>query len=177
MKRGEMVPLLVIDLRMQAVRISGFLFILLFTILFAGCNDSKQKNAEAKENPRQSDAKTDKQASANNRIDLQAPDFAHPVIKQYYDSYTAYLKKVVTAIRNKDEAGTMKLFREEGKQFDNMNKMEQKARSAPGEEQKFTTWLMQSVPYQKEIIQSDYHKKYMEEHGKKVKEDFKKKMN
>ena len=128
------------------IRIYNFLFILLFTLLFAGCNDSKQTNTEAKENPPQSDLKTDKQASANNNIDLQAPDLADPAIKQYYNSYTAYLKKVVTAIRNKDEAGTMKIFREEGNQFDNSSTMEQKARTTPEEEQKFTTWFMQSIP-------------------------------
>ncbi len=138
------------------IRIHFFLFIILFTVLFAGCNDSKQTNTEAKENQPQSD----KQASLNNNIDLQAPELADPSIRQYYNSDTTYLKKVVTAIRNKDEAGTMKLFTEEGKQFDNMNEMEIKARSTPEEEQKFTTWLMQAYPYQKEVIQSDYYKKF-----------------
>jgi PBP1b-binding outer membrane lipoprotein LpoB len=132
------------------IRIYNFLFILLFTILFAGCNERKQTNTKAKENQPQSDLKTDKQASANNDIDLQAPDFADPELKRYYSVYTAYLKKVVTAIRDKDETGTMKIFREEGKQFDNRNEMDQKAK--PEEEQKFTSWLLQSMPLQTEII-------------------------
>ncbi len=149
------------------IRIHFFLFIILFTVLFAGCNDSKQTNTEAKENQPQSD----KQASLNNNIDLQAPELADPAIRQYYNSYTTYLKKVVTAIRNKDEAGTMKLFTEEGKQFDNMNEMEIKARFTPEEEQKFTTWLMKSYPYQKEVIQSEYYKKYQEEYYKKNQQD------
>lgn len=158
------------QLFIMKISIPNFLFILLFTILFfSGCNESKQKNTEAKENPPQSDLGVDKQASANNNIDLQAPDFADPAIKQYYASYTTYLKKVVTAMRNKDEGGTMKIFREEGKQFNNSNEMEQKARATPEEEQKFTTWLMQSYPYQKEIIQSNYYKKYTEEYYKNIK--------
>lgn len=155
------------------IRIFGFLFLLLFTILYSGCNDNKQANTEAKENQPQSDLKTDKQASANNNIDLQAPDFADPGLKTYFSDYTAYIKKVVTSIRNKDEAGTMKIFTEEGKQFDNKNEMEQKAKSTPEEEQKFTTWLMQSMPLQTEIIQSEYYKKFSEEYYKKVKEKVK----
>ena len=119
--------------------------------------------------------KKDKRVSKNSHIDIQAPDFADPQIKKYYSNYTAYLKKVVTAIRNQDEAGTMKIFREEGKQWDNRNEMDQKAKTE--EEQKFTTWLMQSYPYQTEIIKSDYYKKYTEEYYKKVKEDFDKKNN
>jgi len=56
------------------IRIHFFLFIILFTVLFAGCNDSKQTNTEAKENQPQSD----KQASLNNNIDLQAPSLLIP---------------------------------------------------------------------------------------------------
>jgi hypothetical protein len=149
------------------IRIPGFLLVPLFIILFAGCNDSKQSNTDAKENPSQGDLKTDKQASAND-ISLQAPDFADPELKRYYGVYTGYLKKVVIAIRNKDEAGTMKLFLEEGKQFDNRNEMDQKAKTE--DEQKFTTWLLQSMPIQTEIIRSDYYKKFNEEYYKKVKE-------
>jgi hypothetical protein len=145
------------------IGISAFLFTVLFNILFVACNNSKETNAEAKETQPQSDLKTYTQVSANNNIDLQTPDFADPKIKQYYTHYTAYLKKVVTSIRNKDEAGAMKLFREEGKQFEDQMKWEKKARSTPEEEQKFTTWLMQSFPYQKEIIQSDYYKKFNED--------------
>ncbi len=157
------------------IGISAFLFTVLFNILFVACNNSKETNEQAKESQPQSNLKMDTQVSANNNIDLQTPDFADPKIKQYYTRYTAYLKKVVTSIRNKDEAETMKIFTEEGKQFDNKNEMETRARSTPEEEQKFLTWLMQSMPLQTEIIQSDYYKKFTEEYYKKVKEDFKKK--
>ena len=161
------------------MKITGynFLFILLFAILFIGCKDSKQTNTEAKENPAQSDLKTDKQASVNNKIHLQAPDLTDPELKKYYSDFTAYIKKAVTSIRNKDEARTMKLFREEGIQFDNSSTMEAKVRMTPEEEQKFTTWLMQSFPLQKEIIQSDYYKKYTEEYNKNVKKKFEEKEN
>ena len=154
-------------------KIYNFLFILLFTILFAGCNDSKQTNSEAKEKPSQSDLKTDKQPAANKEIDLQAPDLANPELKKYYSDFTDYIKKVVTSIRNKDEAGTMKLFREEGTQFDNSSTMEAKVRTSPEEEQKFTTWFIQSIPLSQEIVRSDYYKKFNDEYYKKVKEKVK----
>ncbi len=142
------------------------LFIILFTILFAGCNG--QTKTKEKNQPQ-----SNKQASANNSIDLQAPDFADPAVKKYYENYTAYTKKAVTAIRNKDEAGAMKLFTE-GNIMGNDSKWEEKARSTPEEEQKFTTWLMQFLPYSKEIVQSEYYKKFSEEYYKNVKEKFKK---
>ncbi len=82
------------------IPINGFLHIVLFAFLFTGCNNAKQSNAEAKENQSQSN----KEVVAGNNIEIEAPDFADPAIKQYYSSYTAYLKKVVTTIRNKDEA-------------------------------------------------------------------------
>ena len=151
----------------------AYLFITLFTIFSTGCTDNKKTNEAKKENKQQSDAKTDKTASSDNSINLQAPDFTDPALKQHYKTYTEYIKKLVTAIRNKDEAGTMKLFTEEGKQFDNRNEIDQKAQSA--EKEKFTDWLLQSASYQREIVESPYYKKFTEEYYKKVKEDFKKK--
>ena len=56
----------------------------------------------------------------------------------------------------------MKLFKEEGKKFKNKNQIYQKTASTPEEEQKFTTWLVQSLPYQKEIVQCDFYKKFNE---------------
>lgn len=140
----------------------------LFAILFIGCKDSKQKNTEEKVNLSQNDLETDKQ-----NIDLKAPDLTDPTLKKYYNDYTAYIKKTVTTIRNKDDAGAMKLFKEEGNQFDNSSAMEQKARATPGEEQKFTTWFMQSVPLLQEIVRSDYYKKFNEEYYKKIQEKVK----
>lgn len=146
--------------------IARFLSIPLITFLIASCNNSKQSNAEVKANQ----SENDKKASADNSIEIETPDFIDPAIKQYYSSYTAYLKKVVTAIRNKDDDATMKLFNEEGKQFDNKNEMEEKARSTPEKEQKFTTWLMQSYPYQKEIIESGVYKKFTGDYYKTLNE-------
>ena len=140
--------------------------------LFA-CNNGKQTDSDTKEITVQNDAKKDKTSSTVTNFELQAPDLTDPALKIYFSDYTAYIKKVVTSIRNKDEAGTMKIFTEEGKQFDNRNEMEQKAKSTPEEEQKFTTWLMQSMPLQTEIIQSEYYKKFSEEYYKKVKEKVK----
>ena len=158
-------------------KISFHTIIPLFTLIILACNNGNETNAQTEKTAISKEAKKDKRVSENSHIDIQAPNFADPQIKKYYSNYTAYLKKVVSAIRNKDEAGTMKIFREEGKQWDNKNEMEEKARSTPEEEQKFTAWLMQSYPYQTEIIKSDYYKKYTEEYYKKVKEDFDKKNN
>ncbi len=142
-----------------------------FTAMLFACNNDNQTtdNTSATENT----AKADKKITPNNDIALQAPDFSDPELKKYYSIYTDYLKRVVATIRNKDEAGTMKIFREEGKQFDNKNDMDKKAQE--NEEQKFNTWLMQTLPYQKEIVQSEYYKKFTEEYYKNVKEKFKEK--
>lgn len=156
-------------------KISFHTIIPLCTLIILACNNGNETNAQTEKKDSPKEAKKEKRVSGNSHIDIQAPNFADPQIKKYYSNYTAYLKKVVTAIRNQDEAGTMKIFREEGKQFDNRNEMDQKAKTE--EEQKFTTWLMQSYPYQTEIIKSDYYKKYTEEYYKKVKEDFDKKNN
>ncbi len=155
------------------IRNLSFLFFVTFTLLLAGCNDSKQSKTQTTKEATENDVKTDKQTSADNNPDITAPDFADPVLREYYASYTAYLNKVVAAIRNKDEATTMKLFSEEGKKLNNRNEMDQKAKSA--EEQKFTTWLLQTVDNYKEIVQSPYFKKFNDEYYKKVKEDFKEK--
>jgi len=140
-------------------------------LLLAGCNNNKETKPTATGEKATTDTKpgTDVAASVT---DLVAPQFADPELRQYFALYTAYLKKVVASIQNKDEAGTMKIFTEEGKQFNKINDMEQKAKAA--DEQVFTTWLMQTIPYQKIIVGSDYYKKWNEEYYKKVKEKFEK---
>jgi len=149
----------------------NFFMVLFCSLLFSGCKD----NTEDKKNEKEIDRAGVNEKKSAEISDFKPPDFNDPALKQYYAEYTQYLKSVATTIRNRDEAGTMKLFREEGKQWDNRNEMEDKARSSPEEEQKFTTWLIQSLPYNKEIVQSEYYKKYSIEYEKKVKEDFKKK--
>ena len=109
-------------------------------------------------------AKTNSQDIQN----IKVPDYADPEIKQFYQSYIAYTKKVLVAIRKKDEAAVMKLFKEEGNQFDvKAQEMEKRVRTNPTEEQKWKTYIMQIYPYQKEIIQSAYYKKFNEEYYKK----------
>ncbi len=146
-------------------------FLLIF--FFIQCSDHKTSTSESTEVPEKN--KIENIPAGNS--DLQSPDFSDPAVKQYYADYTAYLKKTVTSIRNKDEAGTMKILREEDSRWGKeKEKMEAKAKSSPEEEQKFNTWLMQIyVPYDKEIVQSDYYKKYAEEHRKNVQEDLKRK--
>ncbi|MBC7872948.1 MAG: hypothetical protein H7Y01_03070 [Ferruginibacter sp.] len=150
------------------------LFVMAFlAFLLAGCSDDKQTKTTGSEDKVTTDDKTSKDVIASTGSEIDAPDFTDPELKKYYGVYTAYLKKVVTSIRDKDEAGTMKIFTEEGKQFNNRNEMDEKARSA--EEQKYTAWLLQTIPYQKIIVESDYYKKFNEEYYKKVKENFEKK--
>ena len=99
---------------------------------------------------------------------IKVPDYADPEIKQFYQSYISYTNKVLVAIRKKDEAAVMKLFKEEGNQFDvKAQEMEKRVRTNPTEEQKWKTYIMQIYPYQKEIIQSVYYKKFNEEYYKK----------
>ena len=156
---------------------NNFPILIFFCLLIttSSCDNNTQTAGSAKETTSENDKKDEIFTPAAGNIELQAPDFADPASNKYYSDYTSYLKRVVTAIRSQDEEATMKLFREEGKQFDNINEMEEHARSTPEEEQKFTTWLMQSMPLQKEVVQSLYYKKFNEEYYKKVKEDFKKK--
>ncbi|MEP6677467.1 MAG: hypothetical protein ABJA78_20060 [Ferruginibacter sp.] len=141
-----------------------YLLISFCSFTLVSCNNDKATVDLTKTSIRDTTKK--ESPASNTSIELQAPDFTDAALTKYFSSYTAYLKKVVTAIRNRDEATTMKLFAEEGKQFNNRNKMEQKARSTTEEEQKFTIWLMQSMPYQTEIINSDYYKKYNEKYYK-----------
>jgi len=150
----------------------AFLFFI-HSVFILSCNESNPVNLEGKQTPVAGETKT----SAKNIADLQAPDLTDPGLKKYFGAYNEYLKKVVVSIRNKDEAATMKIFREEGKQWDNKNEMEEKARANSTEEQKYTSWLRETIPYQSEIAQSEYYKKYNEEYYKKVKEDFEKKKN
>lgn len=157
---------------MKTIRPHFFLLVS-FSFLLAGCNDSKQTKTESKEGQSATDQKPGNDVPAATGSGLTAPDFADPEVKQYYAAYTAYLNKVIASIQNKDEAGTIKLFSEEGKLFNDNNEMEKKARE--NEEQKFTAWIMQALPYQKIIVESEYYKKFNEDYYKKVKEDSEKK--
>ncbi|MEO6611383.1 MAG: hypothetical protein ABIT05_04595 [Chitinophagaceae bacterium] len=151
-----------------------FFLILAFAgFLFTGCSNNKEPKTTGTAENTATGTKTGNTVPTGSAADLEAPDFSDPALKQYFALYTNYLKKVIVSIQNKDEAGTMKLFTDEGKQFNNKNEMEEKARAA--EEQKFTAWLMQTAPYYRIIVESDYYKKWNEEYYKNVKEKFNKK--
>jgi len=156
----------------------NYLLLLICIFFIAACSDDKEVNTGTKETNAKNSTVNNETASQKEGPELIVPDFNDPAVKQYYTGYSAYLTKVAASIRNKDEEGTMKLFREEGNQWDaEKGKMEKKATSTPEEEQKFNGWLIQSLAYVKEIVQSPYYTKYNEEYYKKVKEDFKKKGN
>ncbi len=150
-----------------------FLILVVAGLLFTNCSNNKETKTSGTAGNDTTGTKPGHTVPTGSAADLEAPNFADPALQQYFASYTDYIKKVVGAIQNKDEAATMKLFTDEGKQFNNKNEMEQKARAA--DEQKFTTWLLQTAPYQRIIVESDYYKKWNEEYYKNVKEQFKKK--
>jgi PBP1b-binding outer membrane lipoprotein LpoB len=153
-------------------KISSLLLIVSIGFIMGGCGDSKQTKTESKEVQPAHENKTANETTGN-LSELTAPDFNDQARKEYYSSFTSYLKKVVTSIQNKDEEGTMNIFRQESARFNNKNEMDQEAQAA--EKDKFNSWLMQTIPYQKIIVESDYYKKYNEEYNKKVKEKFKEK--
>jgi len=51
-------------------------------------------------------------SGSSGTINIDVPNFANPATKQFYDAYTSHIKKAVLAVRNKDEAGFMKLAAE-----------------------------------------------------------------
>ncbi len=146
-----------------------------FSLLLAGCGDSKETKTEGKADQSETSGKMDKVQADNTDTEVKAPDFTNPELKKYFGIYTAYLNKVVASIQNMDEVGTMKIFTEEGKQFNDKNEMEQKAQSE--EKEVFNAWLLETMPAQKIIVTSDYYKKFNEAYYKKVREDFEKKNN
>lgn len=148
----------------------SFLSLVFFFVVSTGCNNTKEEKTEAGSEQKQVENKAEPETVQG---DLIAPGFSDPELKQYYHGYTEYLKNVVSAIRNKDENAAMTLFTNEGKKYNNAVEIEARAKAA--DEQKFNTWLMQTMPYQQEIVKSEYYKKFNEEYYKKVKEDFKKK--
>ncbi len=104
----------------------------------AACNGDKEVDTGTKETNSQNSTVNNETASRKEGPELIVPDFNDPAVKQYYTGYSAYLSKVVASIRLKDEEGTMKIFREEGNQWDaEKDKMEKKATATPEEEQKF----------------------------------------
>lgn len=147
--------------------------LLLLVVVTPACSDNKETKSENKTTSPAVDPAGEKEVTGGNTTEIEAPDFINTELKEYYSRYTAYIKKVVTAIQNNDEAATMKLFSEEGKQFNNLSEMEEKARAE--EEGKFTKWLMTTIPHQTIIAKSEYYKKFNEAYYKEVKEDFKKK--
>lgn len=143
------------------------------SLMTLSCSNDKQVKSENKQVTEANQQTTPISSTATEG--LQPPAFSDPELNKYYTGYTAYMNKVVTAIRNKDEEVTMALFNSEGKNYFNMYEMEKKAKIA--DEQKFNDWLMTAYPYQKEIVQSAYYKKFNEEYYKNVKEKADKKGN
>lgn len=107
---------------------------------------------------------TSKTRGSDSDITISVPNFADPATKQFYESYTYYIKKAVLAIRNKDEAAWKSLI-EEGKRLDNKSEQMSRIKSTPEDIKKKHAWNKQATPYLQEIIQSDFNKKLEKEQG------------
>jgi hypothetical protein len=95
---------------------------------------------------------------------IAVPDFSNPELTRFYKAYTTHTLQCVQAIRAKDAVKINALF-EDGRQFDDkLQKMEQRARSNAGDDDKFKALLRKLLPYQMEIVRSPYYKKFTEDH-------------
>jgi len=85
---------------------------------------------------------------------IDVPKFDNPAATQFYEAYTAYVKKAVTAIRNKDEAAWKSLVKDE-KDLNEKEKQMLKTKLTPGDLKRKQALLMRAMPYLQEIDQSD----------------------
>ena len=91
---------------------------------------------------------------------IKVPDFADPVIKSFYRSYADHLIKCIEAIREKNEAKAIALFKDPGEQLVAREKLITKeVVKKPGEKQKYMQFAAQVYPYIKELKASAYYKK------------------
>ncbi len=102
-------------------------------------------------------------------IKINVPDFADAMVASFYKAYAAHIINCVKAIRTKDVA-KINAALDNGNRFnDSLPIVEKKVTAIPAERQKFRDFLIQTFPYQKEIVQSEYYKNYMNDYLKKRK--------
>ncbi|MBK5271409.1 MAG: hypothetical protein JJE22_10380 [Bacteroidia bacterium] len=91
---------------------------------------------------------------------ITVPDFADPGVKTFYQSYADHLIKCVKAIREKNEAKTIALFKDPGEQLVTKEKaLAKELVKNPAEKQKYMQFATQAYPLLKEVQQSGYYKK------------------
>ena len=95
---------------------------------------------------------------------INVPDFADPITKKFYQSYADHLIKCIEAIREKNEARAIALFKDPGEQLVAREKLITKeVVKKPGEKQKYSQFAAQVYPYIKELEASAY---YIKMYGK-----------
>ncbi len=96
---------------------------------------------------------------------IKVPSFADPVAMKFYTTYSNHLIKCIKAIREKNEAKTLALFKDPGKQLVEQEKIISKETiKNPVEKQKYIEWTKNVYPYIKEVEHSAY---YIKAYGKK----------
>ena len=92
------------------------------------------------------------------------PDFADPATKSFYHSYADHLIKCIEAIREKNEARAITLFKHPGEQLVAREKIIAKevVKNAI-EKEKYVQLAAQVYPYIRELEASAY---YIKSHGK-----------
>jgi Na+/phosphate symporter len=99
-----------------------------------------------------------KKSVSSGIVNIDVPKFDNPAATEFYEAYTAHIKKAVTAIRNKDEAGWKNLVKDE-KDLNEKEKQALKTKLTPADMKRKQAYLMQAMPYLQEIDQSAFNRK------------------
>lgn len=107
---------------------------------------------------------TYQKTSSQSAIIINVPDLADPASKKWHEAETNYIKKALTAIRNKDEAAWKNTIPEAKR----LGAVEQTwlGKHTP-DSKKLFAWNMQAYPYVMELMQSDYFIKMEQEQDRK----------
>lgn len=91
---------------------------------------------------------------------IKVPDFADPITKDFYQSYATHLINCIGAIREKNEAKAIALFKDPGEELVAREKIITKeVVKDPVEKQKYILFAAAVYPYIKELQGSAYFKK------------------
>lgn len=91
---------------------------------------------------------------------IVVPDFAQPHVKAFYIEYSNHLLKCIKAIREKDEAKVIKLFKSPGEALVKQSRIiEKQVIINSVEKQKWMQYAAQVYPYIKELEASAYYQK------------------
>ncbi len=91
---------------------------------------------------------------------ISVPDFSDKTTKAFYQQYADHLIKCVFAIRGKQEAAAILLFKDPGENLVAREKViARELVKTPGEKQKYLQFAAQAYPYIKEVERSAYYRK------------------